>query len=448
MDDFRSYSQFVGSPLPTETSDVKKSAFCNSKGHFNTSKGSISEQFKTRPDAIGAPAKHFGNRPDAIGTYFYDFKTRSDAIGTLKKHFKTRPDQIGTGSKHFTDRPDAIGTVSKHFLGVPTRSGRPFTISKLDLMRSGRVQKCFKMDPIRSDRVLNYLRKDPKTPIDYNSFAQVSPTPHPNCERISSMSQSHTQTPAPNPIKPPTRAPKSWRIHVAVPGLLGTAIKERREEFNYKTFSPFAVELVCFDLRIRREHIVTLPFSQEPPEVQNAIDRQIIHHYKPGAPQNWELIQRILRGEPWLPPIGKFVEGEFHFFQDHVRFPSKLAPLIEIRWRELGYENLSCYVTGLIRYDLLLSGPHKYFHGDDKKYADVLAALDEETYTAFYARKRQKILLDYLIEEAAGRQMTPAEIEAEMRRLATLIRDNAVRSQKAYEKRKAEQQRTRQQLWR
>jgi hypothetical protein len=44
--------------------------------------------------------------------------------------------------------------------------------------------------------------------------------------------------------------------------------------------------------------------------------------------------------------------------------------------------------------------------------------------------------------------MTLAETEAEMRRLATLIRDNAVRSQKAYEKRKAEQQRTRQQLWR
>jgi hypothetical protein len=249
-----------------------------------------------------------------------------------------------------------------------------------------------------------------------------------------------------------TTHPKSWRMRVAVPGLLGTVIKTRREEFCYKTFSPYAVELVCFDLRIRREHIVTHPFSLEPPAVQNAIDRQIIHYYKPGAPQNWELIERILRGEPWLPPIGQFVEGEYQSFRDHVRFPSKLAPLIEIRWRELGFENLSCYVTSLIRYDLLLSGPHKYFNGDDKKYADVLAALDEETYTAFHAGKRQKILLDFLIEEAAGRQMTPAETEAEMRRLATLIRENAVRSQQEYEKRKAEQERAlelkQQRIWR
>jgi hypothetical protein len=93
------------------------------------------------------------------------------------------------------------------------------------------------------------------------------------------------------------------------------------------------------------------------------------------------------------------------------------------------------------RLPLILSGPHTYFNGDDKKFADILAALDVETYTTFHARKRQKILLEYLIEEAAGRQMTPAETEAEMRRLATLIRENAVRSQQEYEKRKAEQDR-------
>ena len=75
---------------------------------------------------------------------------------------------------------------------------------------------------------------------------------------------------------------KSWRVHVAVPGILATAIKTRREEFSYKTFSPFAVELVCFDLRVRRDHVVTLPFFREPIEVQNAIDRQIVHHYRPG----------------------------------------------------------------------------------------------------------------------------------------------------------------------
>jgi hypothetical protein len=240
-------------------------------------------------------------------------------------------------------------------------------------------------------------------------------------------------------MRPRSSLTPAWRVHTAVPGLLGDAIKERRQEFSYKSFSPFAVELVCFDLRVRCDHIVTIKFFNEPPEVQNAIDRQIVHHYKPNSPRNKELLNRILRGEPWLPPIGKFVEGTFHSYRDHVKFPAKLRPLIEQRWREQGYDSISTYLTALIRYDLILSGPHNYFHGDDKKYADVLAALDEETFTAFHAGKRQKILLDYLIEEAAGRKMTREETEAEMRRLAALIRENAVRSQKAYEERMAEQ---------
>jgi hypothetical protein len=251
---------------------------------------------------------------------------------------------------------------------------------------------------------------------------------------------------------PPRKSPtEAWRVHTAVPGLLGTAIKERRGEFSYKSFSPFAVELVCFDLRVRRDHVVTLPFYQESPEVQNAIDRQIVHHYRPHSPRNKELLLRILRGEPWLPPVGDFIEGEFQKCRDHVKFPARLKPLIETRWREQGYDGISSYLTGLIRYDLILSGPHNYFHGDDKKYADVLAALDEETYSAFHAGKRQKILLDFLIEEAAGRTMSPTETEAEMRRLAALLRENAMRSQRAYEKKKEEVRSkvlTRSQPWR
>ena len=179
------------------------------------------------------------------------------------------------------------------------------------------------------------------------------------------------------------------------------------------------------------------------PDAPPAIDRQIVHYYEPGAPRNWELMNRILRGEPWLPPIGKRVEGDYQMFRDHVRFPRKLAEAIELRWRELGYLNLSCYLTALIRYDLLLSGPHTYFNADDQKHEDILAALDEETLTTFHAGKRQKILLDYLVESAAGRELTPSETEAELHRLATLIRDNSVQSQKAHEQQIAEERRRR-----
>jgi hypothetical protein len=39
-----------------------------------------------------------------------------------------------------------------------------------------------------------------------------------------------------------------------------------------------------------------------------------------------------------------------------------LRSIIEIRWPELNYPNLSEYVTGLVRYDLMLGGPHTYFN--------------------------------------------------------------------------------------
>lgn len=59
--------------------------------------------------------------------------------------------------------------------------------------------------------------------------------------------------------------------------------------------------------------------------------------------------------------------GDFGSARDYVHHSKTLAPCIEQRWQELGYEHFSAYVTGLIRYDLLLLGPHKYFNGDTCK---------------------------------------------------------------------------------
>lgn len=43
---------------------------------------------------------------------------------------------------------------------------------------------------------------------------------------------------------------------------------------------------------------------------------------------------------------------------ERVTFPARIWPVIDLRWRELRYPILSAYVTGLIRYDLMLGGPH------------------------------------------------------------------------------------------
>jgi hypothetical protein len=41
-------------------------------------------------------------------------------------------------------------------------------------------------------------------------------------------------------------------------------------------------------------------------------------------------------------------------------YDREIRRMADIRWRELGYASLSAYVTGLIRYDLLLGGPHQF----------------------------------------------------------------------------------------
>jgi hypothetical protein len=111
--------------------------------------------------------------------------------------------------------------------------------------------------------------------------------------------------------------------------------------------------------------------------------------------------------------------------------PRKLRSIIEIRWPELNYPHLSEYVTGLVRYDLMLGGPHTYFNGRDKaRY--LLDSLDIETELTFHARrKRQRILLDYLIEEVAGRPLSDNERHAAMLALSQRLRDTALRGKRA-----------------
>jgi hypothetical protein len=50
---------------------------------------------------------------------------------------------------------------------------------------------------------------------------------------------------------------KSWRRFVTLPAVLAPAINERIKELKRGTFSQHAIETVCFDLRIRRAHVVT-----------------------------------------------------------------------------------------------------------------------------------------------------------------------------------------------
>ena len=236
---------------------------------------------------------------------------------------------------------------------------------------------------------------------------------------------------------PPKVRLKAWRCHLTIPGILSTALPTRWSEFHYTAFSPYAVELVCFDLRKRREHEVTRPFAEHTPAVQDAIDRAIVAHYVPGRDREFGLMAQIIDETKAVaaeavalnPSASTLPTMEVTANPARVFFPATLRAAIEQRWEELGFRSLSAYVTSLARYDLMLGGPHYYFSGKDKD-PELLAALDLRTLRAFHAHKRQRILLDYLIDRAAGRELSDDERKTAIANLVTKLRDNALRSQK------------------
>ena len=240
-------------------------------------------------------------------------------------------------------------------------------------------------------------------------------------------------------LPPPVRS-STWRAHVTIPGILASVLPTRWAEFNYTTFSPYAVELACFDLRKRRDHDVTRPFADLASKTQDAIDRLIVEHYEPGRDREEGLIARIIQQTQAVAadagtdestsaanalPISEVVASRMNVF-----FPAPLREAIEQRWQELGFDGISAYLTSLARYDVMLGGPHYYFSGKDKN-PELLAALDMRTLRAFHAKKRQRILFDYLVERAAGRELSDEERAAMTSKVTERLVENALRSQKA-----------------
>jgi hypothetical protein len=216
--------------------------------------------------------------------------------------------------------------------------------------------------------------------------------------------------------RPCVPSAKNHLRRVSIPGILAEIVRLRWEEFRYPAFSPFCLEMICFDLRKRVPHDVTLYLAQEPAEVQDAVDRELRRQYRPGPERNGILVQAAccnLAANARPAPIGSFI-CERH----HVRYSEILAPCIEERWRELGYAKFSSYVTALIRYDLMLLGPHKYYSGDDTD-SHYLAKLDHQTAATFHSLEpKDPIFLARLIEQRAGQPLTEEARRARMRDLA------------------------------
>jgi hypothetical protein len=220
---------------------------------------------------------------------------------------------------------------------------------------------------------------------------------------------------------------KSCRRYVTLPAVLAPAINERIKELKRGTFSQHAIETVCFDLRIRRAHAVTGQFARELPEIQDAIDRFVVANYRPKAEREDGTLYRLIFNT--LPPLTRWQRppgvGPGTSEKLDVYYPPLLVEKIDERWNELGFESLSEYVTSVMRYDLLLGGKHRHFPNNDF-HPEILASLDHETLNEFLKNRKPKIMLDFLLDEAAKKELTREECEVLLRAIGQKIRKLAV----------------------
>jgi hypothetical protein len=89
--------------------------------------------------------------------------------------------------------------------------------------------------------------------------------------------------------------PKGVRKSITIPGLLAATVKQRCREFGHSIFTPYAVELVCYDLRSDAKHSITLEIARDTQPAQDAVDRELVARYRPGQPRKGLLVQMVDR---------------------------------------------------------------------------------------------------------------------------------------------------------
>ncbi|MBA3832225.1 MAG: hypothetical protein H0X34_10095 [Chthoniobacterales bacterium] len=83
------------------------------------------------------------------------------------------------------------------------------------------------------------------------------------------------------------------RKSITLPGLLAPAVKRRYTEFKHCIFTPYAVELVCYDLRSDARHEITLRIARDTQAAQDAVDRELVSRYRPGQKREGLLVQLV-----------------------------------------------------------------------------------------------------------------------------------------------------------
>lgn len=222
--------------------------------------------------------------------------------------------------------------------------------------------------------------------------------------------------------------PRGVRKSITLPGLLAPAVKQRCAEFGHSTLTPYAVELVCYDLRSDARHEITVAVSRDTQAAQDAVDRELVSRFRPGQKREGLLVQLVERLHKLQDVAARSrhdLPVQLSAIPERVTFPFDIWRLVDVRWQELGYLSFSAYVTGVIRYDLLVGGPHSSTTADPR--SKLQRKLTRKTLAAHRRGGRRKILLDHLIEEAEGHPVPQEELEKVKTRIAKALRDLSVK---------------------
>lgn len=212
--------------------------------------------------------------------------------------------------------------------------------------------------------------------------------------------------------------PRGVRKSITIPGLLAPAVKQRCAELGHSIFAPYAVELVCYDLRSDSNHEITIEIARDTQAAHDAVDRNLVAHYRPGQKRDGLLLQlvgRIHRPQETAAPV------PLNAVRERATFPFDIWRLADVRWQELGYLSFSAYITALVRYDLLVGGPHSSTTADPR--SKLQRKLTRKTLAAQRKRGRRKPLIDHLIEEAEGHPVPEHELQRVKVRIANALRD-------------------------
>ena len=220
-----------------------------------------------------------------------------------------------------------------------------------------------------------------------------------------------------------------FAYNLCLPGALMPAIERRIAELKSVNLSRYVIELVAFDLCRLRAHSLTERINRYPLNVQHAVDLAIDRHYVAGRKSNREQMDRIVKcGPEEAAALGEIapVKKEKH----RVWLRSLHRDAMRQRTTALGFDSLTEYITSVIRFDLLLGGPHKEFPGDKQFDVAEILALDEKTLATYLANEPKKCMIDYVVEEAVGRTMTPEERDAELLKASENLCAKAVENHK------------------